>query len=208
MQALYRQKWTADLQGDATLLADVRDSWAEILAGLTAEQLRAGYDRMKIAHPTWPPTPMEFRMLCISIELPSTEQAYAQAISQSFQHGDKMHPAVQIALDEIPKTEWRLGRATEMKKLFCDIYEKVIKRAECGEITFNVDFSRHNTQALPTMGQGDFNATEASRIENSAIQNTDLDPKKEISEEQAEKNKVYIRSLLKTITQQKEAIKT
>lgn len=45
-------------------LSAAKAYWAEELAACSVDELRAGFEAMKSAHPTWPPTLFEFRALC------------------------------------------------------------------------------------------------------------------------------------------------
>lgn len=60
-QVIYSHKWLSAIDNDE-LYALALDEWSERLHGLTGDEIKHGIDSLT---GEWPPTPHEFRELCV-----------------------------------------------------------------------------------------------------------------------------------------------
>lgn len=77
-QAIYGHKFTSTIDGIEPLA--VRE-WSVALSGLTGAQIKSGIDRcltraIKPGEQDWPPTPAEFRRLCLPEKMPAYHRDY------------------------------------------------------------------------------------------------------------------------------------
>ena len=64
MQVRYTHRWLSALPSNELVVLAMED-WSEQLAGLTADQIKAGFDRLDSEYP---PSPVEFRRLCLNAQ--------------------------------------------------------------------------------------------------------------------------------------------
>lgn len=67
-QVIYSHKWTSAIDNDE-LYALALEEWSERLYGLSADDIATGLANLKSE---WPPTPNEFKELCIGDNLHNT----------------------------------------------------------------------------------------------------------------------------------------
>lgn len=77
-QAIYGQRFTSRIDGIEQ--AAIRE-WAVGLQGLTGDQIKAGIERcvtrtLEPGEQDWPPTPAEFRMMCLPEKTPAYHRDY------------------------------------------------------------------------------------------------------------------------------------
>lgn len=78
-QVIYTHKWMSAIP--AGKMYDLAiEEWSERLAGLTVDQIKHGIDNLPA---DWPPSPLEFRDLCLNdkIDLTHASGAYKMAIN-------------------------------------------------------------------------------------------------------------------------------
>ena len=92
---------------------EVKQAWAEELAGLTGNEIVAGLERAKTKFPSWPPKPLEFVQLCRPDPFEDWKEACEQM--QIRLHGDGKDlwsrpevywAAVSIGWYDLNQTKW------------------------------------------------------------------------------------------------------
>lgn len=177
----------------------LEDEWGRALFGITGQQIAMAWEKVKIAHPTWPPSPQEFRNFCFEhLVLPDPERAFAAAIGKSF--GSVIHPAVSLTLKQIDSWEWRHMGAKEAKKTFLEEYAKIIAATKAGEVVFpeseiKAFLLASNNTALPMYWVGSDNAPETQQ----SAPELASEEKTAFTETQMEANKKRLREALSNI---------
>ena len=80
MRIVYTQRWSASITDD--VIEEATDVWTRALAGVTPEQVACGVKKIEAATDGWPPTPGQFRAMCLptaeDLGLPDRETAWKQ----------------------------------------------------------------------------------------------------------------------------------
>lgn len=85
MRVVYSYRWSSSITDD--LLEDAANVWTRVLAGITPDQVAKGVAKVEASADGWPPTPGQFRALCLptpaDLGLPDRETAWQQAVGNA-----------------------------------------------------------------------------------------------------------------------------
>lgn len=105
-QAIYGSKFTAKIDGIERMA--VRE-WSIALRGLTGSQIKAGIEKcltkkLEAWQEDWPPTPAEFRAMCLPERVPAIHRDYI-ALPKPPQDKDVVKKSLEAIMQKLGKTE-------------------------------------------------------------------------------------------------------
>lgn len=141
MAQMYGHKWTSS-HGEEI---DPKNVWAAALRDLSESQIRAGLNSLAKSHFEWPPSVVEFRILCEKStatygDYPTREEAYAlfcQTLAKPSYRRDweTVHPAIAWVYRKIGSFTANSIPDKYLRPLFFNYWPLAVKAWIAGEIT-------------------------------------------------------------------------
>jgi len=137
MTVIYADQWLSRnglLHENGKYTAAAKE-WAETLAGLTARQIKSGFDALRKNGEEWPPNAIKFRKLCLSLELeslPTVNEVYNILAYNKNKQGsikDRFeHPLVFSIANAVDLQKVRYESLKTAMQLITPVYDRLIKQ--------------------------------------------------------------------------------
>lgn len=151
MGSLYLQKWTTSFPAGEI---DPGNVWAACLRGLTADDVKRGLNAMVEKRLEWPPSAIDFLMLCSKNDVPSVglaSQGLISALSEplSCRSWHNHHPCVYWCYTQIGSFDCNNLKTSELIARVKELWPLAVEAYNRGEIVIPESLRLEKKESAP-----------------------------------------------------------
>lgn len=117
MIGMYGATWSRDMGVQPPADGPIRDEWENLVAEMTPDQIRCGFNEARMTGSDWPPTVPRFRAMCFGI--PSLA---AVQLELDDKHDGERSPFARLAWGYVDRYKYRHASLEDCRKMVAEAF--------------------------------------------------------------------------------------